>query len=72
MFSCFLFFVLDFHIYLEIFLRNKWRYYEAFNRIIILLLFLSTPKAQYDAMSIGLQSLGENILHSAALFVESL
>ena len=42
------------------------------NRIFILLLFLSTPKAQYDAVSIGLQSLGENVLHSAAFYQDNI
>ena len=41
---------------------------KLINRIIILLLFLSTPKAQYDTISFGLQSLEQNVLQSVTFY----
>ena len=38
------------------------------NLFIILLLFISSPKAQYDAVSIGVQSANQNLLHSATFY----
>tara|TARA_B100001123_G_C15087035_1_gene938059 strand:+ start:211 stop:801 length:591 start_codon:yes stop_codon:yes gene_type:complete len=41
---------------------------QFFNLFIILLLFISYPKAQYDAVSIGMQSADQNLLHSATFY----
>ena len=65
---------MDFYIYFELPLRNNFftttlgGNMQFFKLLIILLLFISSPKAQYDAVSIGLQSADQNLLHSATFY----